>query len=79
MKLADLARGAGAVLEGDGDVEITGIAYDSRRVGPGDLFVAVQGLHVDGHDYVTEAARQGARRSRWSATSKSRRACPCCA
>ena len=60
MKLADLARGADAVLDGDGDVEITGVVYDSRRVGPGDLFVAVQGLHVDGHDYIADAARQGA-------------------
>ena len=38
MKLADLARGAGAVLEGDGEVEVTGIAYDSRHVVSGDLF-----------------------------------------
>src|SRR5947208_14450878 len=60
MKLADLARGAGAVLEGNGEVEVTGIAYDSRRVSPGDLFVAVQGLHVDGHVYITEAVAQGA-------------------
>ena len=60
MKLRDLARGGGAVLEGDGDVEITGIAYDSRRVKPGDLFVAVVGLHVDGHAYVTDAVKQGA-------------------
>ena len=60
MKLADLARGSGAVLEGDGEVEITGIAYDSRRVSPGDLFVAVQGLHVDGHHYVSDAVAKGA-------------------
>ena len=60
MKLADLARGAGAVLDGDPDVEITGIAYDSRHVGPGDLFVAVAGLHVDGHVYVADAAAKGA-------------------
>ncbi len=60
MKLADLARGAGAVLDGDGDVEITGIAYDSRSVGPGDLFIAVAGLHVDGHNYVGDAIARGA-------------------
>jgi len=60
VKLADLARGAGAVLDGSGDVEITGIAYDSRRVNSGDLFVAVQGLHVDGHHYVADAAAKGA-------------------
>ncbi|TMD93852.1 MAG: UDP-N-acetylmuramoyl-L-alanyl-D-glutamate--2,6-diaminopimelate ligase [Chloroflexi bacterium] len=60
MRLADLARGAGAVLDGNGDVDVTGIAYDSRRAGAGDLFVAVQGLHVDGHHYVGEAIAQGA-------------------
>jgi len=60
MRLADLARGAGAVLDGNGDVDVTGIAYDSRRAGAGDLFVAVQGLHVDGHHYVSEAIAQGA-------------------
>jgi UDP-N-acetylmuramoyl-L-alanyl-D-glutamate--2,6-diaminopimelate ligase len=60
MRLDDLARGAGAVLEGDPHVEITGIAYDSRRVGPGDLFVAVQGIRVDGHHYVADAAAKGA-------------------
>ena len=60
MKLADLARGAGAVLDGNGDVEVTGIAYDSRHVHQGDLFVAVEGLHVDGHHYLGEAVAKGA-------------------
>ncbi len=60
MRLDDLARGAGAVLEGNPEVEITGIVYDSRRVSPGDLFVAVQGLHVDGHVYVSDALAKGA-------------------
>ena len=60
MKLADLARGAGAVLDGNGDVEVTGIAYDSRRVANGDLFVAVHGLRVDGHHFVGDAIKQGA-------------------
>ena len=60
MRLDELARGAGAVLEGNPEVEVTGIAYDSRRVGPGDLFVAVQGLHVDGHHYLADAVARGA-------------------
>src|SRR6202158_296626 len=62
MKLHELARGApGATLEGNGDVEITGIAYDSRRVKPGDLFVAVEGIQVDGHVFVSDAlARRAA-------------------
>jgi UDP-N-acetylmuramoyl-L-alanyl-D-glutamate--2,6-diaminopimelate ligase len=61
MKLADLARGVpGANLEGDGDVEVSGIAYDSRRVKPGDLFVAVSGLHEDGHAFAADAVAKGA-------------------
>ena len=39
---------------------VRGIAYDSRRVRPGSLFVAVPGLHVDGHDFVPAAAAAGA-------------------
>jgi UDP-N-acetylmuramoyl-L-alanyl-D-glutamate--2,6-diaminopimelate ligase len=60
MRLSDLAQGAGAAVEGNGDVDVTGIAYDSRRVEAGDLFVAVQGLHVDGHHYLADAVARGA-------------------
>ena len=61
MKLEELARGVpGATLEGRGDVEISGIAYDSRRLKPGDLFVAVEGLQVDGHVFVNDALAKGA-------------------
>src|ERR1700694_893973 len=61
MKLYELARGVpGAMLEGNGDVEIAGIAYDSRRAKPGDLFVAVEGLQADGHGFVADALAQGA-------------------
>src|ERR1700682_1719463 len=61
MKLYELARGVpDATLEGNGDVEITGIAYDSRRAKPGDLFVAVEGIQVDGHVFVTDAIARGA-------------------
>lgn len=37
-----------------------GFAHDSRQVGPGEVFVAVRGLHGDGHDYIEQAAEQGA-------------------
>ncbi len=42
------------------DVEIMGMAQDSRQVKPGDLFVAVKGLDADGHDFIPDAIRQGA-------------------
>ena len=41
-------------------VAIGGIAYDSREVGPGSLFVAIEGLHVDGHDFADGAVARGA-------------------
>ena len=42
------------------DVEITGVSIDTRRVQPGDLFVAIKGERVDGHDFLAEAAAHGA-------------------
>jgi UDP-N-acetylmuramoyl-L-alanyl-D-glutamate--2,6-diaminopimelate ligase len=39
---------------------ITGVSDDSREVMPGNLFLAVKGLRVDGHDFVEEAVRRGA-------------------
>jgi UDP-N-acetylmuramoyl-L-alanyl-D-glutamate--2,6-diaminopimelate ligase len=43
-----------------GSVEIRGVTDDSRAIEPGMLFVAVPGLHVDGHDFVGRAADRGA-------------------
>lgn len=48
-------------IQGDSDVEITGITYDSRKARPGDLFVCIKGFRFDGHDFIAEAARLGAR------------------
>src|SRR2546423_12476392 len=39
---------------------VTGLAHDSRSVKPGQVFFAVPGDHVDGHDYVAQAAGRGA-------------------
>ncbi|MGZ3673761.1 MAG: alanine racemase [Ktedonobacterales bacterium] len=37
-----------------------GFAHDSRAVNPGDCFVAVRGVHGDGHDYARDAIERGA-------------------
>ncbi len=43
-----------------GQIEITKLAYDSRKVAPGGMFIAVPGTHTDGRHYLAEAARLGA-------------------
>lgn len=43
-----------------GDVEITDITCDSRKVKPGTLFVALPGARMDGHDFIPAAVRSGA-------------------
>lgn len=41
-------------------VEITGLAYDSRKVEDGTLFIAVPGTHTDGRRFLGQAAQRGA-------------------
>jgi UDP-N-acetylmuramoyl-tripeptide--D-alanyl-D-alanine ligase len=40
--------------------EVSGVTFDSREVGPGDLFVAMQGTIHDGHEFVAQAFASGA-------------------
>ncbi len=47
-------------LQGAADVEITAVVFDSRKVVPGSLFVAVRGTQVDGHNYIEKAIQMGA-------------------
>jgi UDP-N-acetylmuramoyl-L-alanyl-D-glutamate--2,6-diaminopimelate ligase len=47
-------------LQGAADVEISAVVFDSRKVVPGALFVAVKGTQVDGHDYIEKAIKDGA-------------------
>lgn len=62
MSLAEVAAIVGGRLVGaDPDVLATGkVEFDSRKVLPGDLFLAVPGEHVDGHDYAETAVAGGA-------------------
>src|SRR4051812_42355459 len=59
--LSDILEGlAFTELQGSADVEITSVTFDSRKVEPGSLFVAVKGTLVDGHDYIDQAIKSGA-------------------
>lgn len=42
------------------DVTVTGVAIDTRKLEPGNLFAAFKGERVDGHDYLAQAAARGA-------------------
>jgi UDP-N-acetylmuramoyl-tripeptide--D-alanyl-D-alanine ligase len=42
------------------DFAVTGVAFDSREIGPGDLFVAMPGTEYDGHRFVDGAFAKGA-------------------
>jgi UDP-N-acetylmuramoyl-L-alanyl-D-glutamate--2,6-diaminopimelate ligase len=61
MRLSELLQGISWAKGGpEGDPEVTGLCFDSRKAAPGDLFVAVKGQKHDGHDHVEEVVRAGA-------------------
>jgi UDP-N-acetylmuramoyl-L-alanyl-D-glutamate--2,6-diaminopimelate ligase len=60
VKLSQLLQEVAVVEAPPIDPEVTGICYDSRRLRPGDCFVAIPGEHTDGHRYVETALRDGA-------------------
>ena len=61
MKLQTLLQGLEPLeIHADLHAEITGIAYDSRAVKPGNLFVAIRGFDTDGHKYIPMALEKGA-------------------
>lgn len=57
--LAKIATPVGGRLQGR-DAQFTGVSTDSRKVAPGELFVALHGDKFDGHDYVASCLQQGA-------------------
>ncbi len=66
LTLAEAAIGAGAVLEAPssfvnaGAIAVSSYSIDSRTAAPGDLFFAVRGERLDGHDFVAAALARGA-------------------
>ncbi len=60
MRLGDLLQGHRTEPPPPADVEVCGIAHDSRRVRGGDLFVAIRGQVFDGRKFAADAVRRGA-------------------
>ena len=62
MNLKSVLSGIeGLKAKGNLDMEIMGVAHDSRKVKEGYVFVAVKGYDVDGHNYIHQAIENGAK------------------
>ena len=57
--LADLPVEWEGILP-EAEIKIAGLEFDSRKIKPGDLFVAMKGGNVDGHQYIDSAVEKGA-------------------
>ena len=61
MQLSALLEGVEILAcTADKTLEVTGVCYDSRKIQPGELFVAVTGFAADGHKFIPMAAAKGA-------------------
>lgn len=60
MKLSEILKGIDCKILQGKEVEVADIAFDSRKVHKGTMFVAQRGVHVDGHLFVPDAVKQGA-------------------
>lgn len=49
------------LINGDDNIEIKGLKYDSRKVSQGDVFVCISGAVVDGHKFIKDVVSEGAR------------------
>jgi UDP-N-acetylmuramoyl-tripeptide--D-alanyl-D-alanine ligase len=57
----DIVRATqGALVAGDLGIPVTGVSIDSRSLGVGEAFFAIQGHRLDGHAFLAEAAARGA-------------------
>ena len=62
MKLQELLKNIKpTTIDGNTDVEITGVNIDSRKIKDGHLFVAMKGTQVDGHKFIGKAIESGAK------------------
>ena len=63
MRLSDLLFGV-SIIDVVGDIstlEVNKIEFDSRNISESDLFIAIKGMTVDGHDYISKSIELGAK------------------
>ena len=60
MTLKEIVTNLNCNISGNTEIDIKGIAYDSRKVKEGYLFIAIKGFETDGHKYIDSAIKNGA-------------------
>ncbi len=60
MELKDLALLSNGLLRGD-SLEISEFSIDTRSIKKGDVYIAIEGPNFDGHDFIEDAEKKGAR------------------
>jgi len=61
MRLSELIKHLDILAcTADPSTEISGVNYDSRKIKPGELFVAIKGFEADGHRFIPKAVANGA-------------------
>lgn len=61
MLLSELLSGVEIVaVQGNIDIRVSGVAFNSKEVKPGDVFVCISGFKSDGHKYAVDALERGA-------------------
>ena len=60
MNISEIAQCLHIASPVDAGQDITGVSINTRTLKPGDLFVAFQGAHVDGHAFIADAIQRGA-------------------
>jgi len=58
-KLEKILKNIACQVVGEKNIVINNIHFDSRKIGPGDLFVAIKGTHNDGHSYINSVIEKG--------------------
>ena len=48
------------ILQGSEDIAVSGVAFDTRKIKGGEVFVCIAGTKVDGHSYIPQASENGA-------------------
>lgn len=61
ITLKQIAKWCGGTVEPEFEqVRVKGFTKDSRQLAPGNMYVAIQGARVDGHDFVKQVQENGA-------------------